>query len=379
MKNAFLLLSFLFLCGLCYSQQTAVAVFPFEAQGGVSQTDADSITRIFEIKLQATGAIRVVPRNTINQTILNEHDYQMSDFSNGEKTAQWRRGLNADWIVDGIVSRLGRSFLITSRLLDLNSQELMGGMPVQIDRIEDAPAMMNAAIEEMARRLTGGTAALASRPPTDPRYFEVEVKDGEVFITSYTGTDTEVVIPQTISGMPVTGIRHLGWDSYMISSITIPVNIIHIADSAFYGCLYFRIITVDQRNSHFSSFDGVLFNKNKTRLIKFPPSRKGTYTVPAGVTIIDNYAFSNCSLTSVTMPSGITTIGNHAFFTSSLTSVTMPSGITTIGDYAFSYNNLTSITIPASVTTIGEGAFHGCNLRPDVKADIERRFGSGVF
>jgi TolB-like protein len=405
MKKAFFVASFLFLCGLCYSQQTAVAVFPFEAHAGVSQTDAEAITRIFEINLRNTGAIRVVPRNTINQTILNEHDYQMSDFSNSEKTAQWRRGTNADWIVDGIVSRLGRSFLITSRLLDLNSHELMEGARVQIDRIEDAPAMMDAAIEEMARRLTGGAAAPSARPPTDPRYFETRVEDGEVIITGYTGTDTDVVIPQTIGGMPVTGI---GWDfegNSIMSSITIPINII-IGTYVFANCGSLMTITVDQRNASYSSIDGVLFNKNKTRLIKFPPGRTGDYTIPASVITIERGAFMNCNnLTSLTIPASTVNIEegvvldskNFVFYScanlmtitvdqrnayySSLDGVlfnkdktrlitfprgkmgtyTIPASVVTIGSDAFwDCDGLTSVTIPANVTNMERNVFRNC-------------------
>jgi formylglycine-generating enzyme required for sulfatase activity/TolB-like protein len=146
-----------FLAGLCYAQQTVVAVFPFVTEGGISQTDANSVTRIFEIKLQATGAIRVVPRSTVDRVIQQEHIYQMSDLSDTAKTAQLRRGLNADWVVWGTVSTIGRDYLITAQLIDLNSQELMGGVPVQMSRIEEAMVRMDGEIEKMTRRLTAGT------------------------------------------------------------------------------------------------------------------------------------------------------------------------------------------------------------------------------
>ena len=86
-------------------------------------------------------------------------------------------------------------------------------------------------------------------------------------------------------------------------------------------------------------------------------------TIPSGVTILGNYAFSNCSsLTSVTIPSGVTSIGGSAFSNcTSLTSVTIPSGVTSIGSSAFyQCTSLTSVTIPSGVTSIGSSAFQNC-------------------
>jgi hypothetical protein len=43
-------------------------------------------------------------------------------------------------------------------------------------------------------------------------------------------------------------------------------------------------------------------------------------------------------------------------------------------------SSLTSVTIPAGVTTIGNQAFGNCyKLKPEVRADIENRFGDAPF
>jgi hypothetical protein len=83
----------------------------------------------------------------------------MSDISNEEKTAQLKKGLNADWVVYGVVTRLGRTFVITATLIDLNTNETMGGAPMQMDSIEEAFDKMDGPITEMIQRLTGGSGA----------------------------------------------------------------------------------------------------------------------------------------------------------------------------------------------------------------------------
>jgi TolB-like protein len=161
MKKAFFVFLMALLAGIAgFAQQTVVAVFPFEARSGTSTDDANTVTEVFNIKLQATGALRTVGRNVIDNVIKQEQIYQMSDFSSDEKTAQIQKGLNADWVVYGVVTKLGKTFVITATLIDLNTNETMGGAPMQMDSIEEAFEKMDAPITEMIQRLTGGTGGL---------------------------------------------------------------------------------------------------------------------------------------------------------------------------------------------------------------------------
>ena len=79
-------------------------------------------------------------------------------------------------------------------------------------------------------------------------------------------------------------------------------------------------------------------------------------SIPASVTTIGEKAFAHCGVTSVTFAtnSQLTTVDMYAFFSSSsLQSIALPDGVTTIGEAAFNgCNNITSISIPDSVTTI---------------------------
>ena len=153
---------------------------------------------------------------------------------------------------------------------------------------------------------------------------------------------------------------------YGVEQIEIGANVRCVADGAFGGRYYPNLtsISVSQSNPYFTAHDGVLYNKNMTRLIACPSKKEGTLVVPSNVTTIERYAFYDCSsLTSVTIPDSVTTIERYAFYyCSSLTSVTIPDSVTSISGGAFKFcSNLTSVTIPGSVTSIGKSAFFSCS------------------
>ena len=209
-------------------------------------------------------------------------------------------------------------------------------------------------------------AGVIEPPTSDCVDWEYTISGNEVTITGYSGAATDLVIPATIEGLPVTTIGDYAFiwcDS--LTSVTIGNGVTTIGDRAFSGCHSLTGIWVDANNSNYSSDDrGVLFNKDKTTLIQAPGAISGAYMIPDSVTAIGSDAFIWCdSLTSVTMGNSVTTIGDRAFSDCfSLTSVTMGNSVTTIGDFVFSNcDSLTSITIPDSVTTIGYGAFSDCS------------------
>ncbi len=100
-----------------------------------------------------------------------------------------------------------------------------------------------------------------------------------------------------------------------LTKINISHSVINIHGSAFNGCGNL-IITVDGNNNYYSSIDGVLFNKNKTKIIAYAKDKIcPNYTIPEGVTSIGDYAFSFCDyLVSLGIPDSVTSIGEKAFY-----------------------------------------------------------------
>ena len=81
----------------------------------------------------------------------------------------------------------------------------------------------------------------------------------------------------------------------LFSSITIPNSVTSIGRGALSRCTVLTNITVSSDNTQYSSKDGVLFNKNKTKLVAFPGGKSGSYAIPDSVTSIDKTAFNGCT------------------------------------------------------------------------------------
>ncbi len=205
-------------------------------------------------------------------------------------------------------------------------------------------------------------------------------------VTEQGETATEIVIPEG-----VTKIDSSFYSCKNLKSVTIPASVTKIGELPFYSCDSLESINVSENNKNYVSVDGVLFNKDKTELIRYPSAKANTsYTVPDGVKIIGDWAFApggwynddelKFNLTEVIIPDSVTKIGYGAFSGSSISSVKIGEGVTEIGIGAFGYTDLTSVTIPKSVKTIGNLAFSDCKKLEEVKySDGLKDLGRDVF
>jgi hypothetical protein len=201
--------------------------------------------------------------------------------------------------------------------------------------------------------------------------------DGSATLTGYTGPGGSVVVPTSISSLPVTGLYNtfaaVPWfPNVTLTNVTIPSSVLSIGDGAFYCCASLTNITIPSSvtNIGYGAFQDC--------------AALSAITIPASVTSITDWAFADCSsLSAVTIPGNVASIGDSAFQgCASLTNVAFSSGLTNIGEYAFAYDELlnnvvipngvmnlagfpyctalTNVTIPESVINIEDDAFLGC-------------------
>ncbi len=225
-------------------------------------------------------------------------------------------------------------------------------------------------------------------------------------ITDYLGTDTNVIIPDTINvdgeDIPVTTIRESAFSGCSsLTSIIIPDSVTSIGNLAFYECSNLTTVTIGE-NSQLTTIGGSAFSGCSSLI---------SITIPSSVTSIGGSAFEDCSSLTIyceasLKPSGWSSTWNYSnrpvvwdclnanttenglvyhvyenedgskyiviyAYIGTTTEVVIPDTInvdgedipvTTISKSAFSgCSSLTSITIPSSVTSIGSYAFSGCS------------------
>ena len=76
--------------------------------------------------------------------------------------------------------------------------------------------------------------------------FTYEFRDGEAYITGYTGADLEIIIPDMINERPVTHIGEEAFAEYDLTKIVLPDTITYIDNSAFRACHNLKDVTLSK-------------------------------------------------------------------------------------------------------------------------------------
>ena len=136
----------------------------------------------------------------------------------------------------------------------------------------------------------------------------------------------------------------------------------NIPAAPFSECAGLTEISVASNNPKFSAVDGVLYNKEQTKLLQYPRAKKAaSFSVPRSVTEMVYASFAKTSaLQSVQLPDTITEIADCTFYeAASLQSISLPNSLTKIDRNALNSVGLRELTVPDSVT--GELRLYGCH------------------
>lgn len=205
-------------------------------------------------------------------------------------------------------------------------------------------------------------------PATDFEYAENE--DG-ITVTKYIGESTEVAIPETIDGKPVTEIGKNFAMMKPIISVRMPDTVRTVGDHAFDFCyalervqLSAGLLTIEDH-----AFRGC--------------DMLGSIELPEGLTTIGPDAFSGCTaLKEISIPKTVVAIDTEAFYLCVPERITFAEGsrLETIGYCAFAGAKITELTLPSTVRRLEGSAFAGCDLLTKVTLnDGLQRIGSNAF
>ena len=191
-----------------------------------------------------------------------------------------------------------------------------------------------------------------------------------IVIYQYDGYDEDIKVPSTIDNKTVLGfdkrcfvicenragtkikkitlpntITFLGDETFInlknLKEISIPFNVTSINALHFQGCINLETIKINKNNANYTSIDGVLFNKNKTKIIKFPPGKKSTFTGPSSLERVEQYSFNQ---------------------TKNIETVKLKKNVKYIGDYAFAYSNIKKIYFYGEKPEFGKNVFQNLNV-----------------
>ena len=202
------------------------------------------------------------------------------------------------------------------------------------------------------------------------------LSDGKISIEDCTSADKELTVPSSIDGYTVSELGKTAfgkdYENNNFETITLPATLEYISvENPFLYCEKLIAVNIDGTCKDFASEDGILYSKDKKKLICYPMAKNGdSFTLPEGVESIGSVALYNTKLREIKFPTTLVSMGNHALsFNENIESYDFSkTKLVGIGMMAFAdCKNLSEVLLPETLYEISGGAFINCKRLTDIK------------
>ena len=160
-------------------------------------------------------------------------------------------------------------------------------------------------------------------------------------------------------------------------SVELPDNAI-ISSDTFKECKNLSDIVISDTNNNYIVKNGILYNKNMTRILCYPAGIKDTeFSVPDTVKTIGDFAFYGAKvLESINIPDSVTNIGTDAFGEcSGLKEAVIPDSVTTMGEAVFyKCTSLEKVKLSVNITSPNPAVFQYCSSLKEVVLPESMKF-----
>ena len=204
-------------------------------------------------------------------------------------------------------------------------------------------------------------------------------KDDNATITKYLGSDSQLVIPDTLDGYKVIGIDpNVFKENNTLVSVSIPDSVLTIGEGAFLGCENLSSVKLSKSVNKIGGFAfGYCPSLTSIEIPKSLESTTDAYYYTYLYGYYPGVFIHSDNLKNVTFEKGSSRIANGLFaYNDGLESIVIPDTVTEIGTNAFrGCKNLKDITYSSSLTKISNNAFYGCKsieeaIIPDTVTEI---------
>lgn len=249
------------------------------------------------------------------------------------------------------------------------------------------------------------TASAAPLTPTDAAYFTFDSSSGTITDYDEVNGPTDIVIPETIGGIPVTALGEEGstsgvFESKGLTSVTIPNSINFIGPSAFYGN---PITSMNFGTADYTGTAELILSGGSAF-----PSTISSLSIGNSVKAIESGAFSETAITELFIPNSVERIDGGSFSntlllrsiifgtenyngtpsvvldsafynTPAVESIIINGVVKEVSGSFYGVPQLTHLTIGDSVEVISNGSFEGNALTDLFIPNSVKQIDAGAF